>query len=90
MMHINKYAIEEEIRLGGPWMGAAHSWMQWNIFSGDRLEWGSNQEVSLTVKQIESLCRDVAVAAIRSERIREKENRLQLSRAKELNNGTEL
>ena len=43
---------------GGKWLAAARSFLQWNVPKGDSLIWGSNETVTLTVKQIEELLGD--------------------------------
>lgn len=63
-------SVEEELAWGGSWLGAARTWIQWNVPNGDTVAWGGNSEVTLTIKQLEDMALAVAVAAIKKERER--------------------
>lgn len=60
--------IHEEVCKGGPWLGAARTWLQNNIQDGDSINWDSTQTVSISVCDLEYLAREVAIAAIEQER----------------------
>lgn len=66
----------EEIRasliFGGDWLRAARVWIQWNVPQGDRLQWGSNAPVTLSVAQLEEFALEVATIAVESDRERER------------------
>jgi hypothetical protein len=53
---------------GGKWLAMARTWIQWNVPRGDDLTWGSEQRVTLTVRQIEDLAAHVAATVINEER----------------------
>lgn len=61
-------ALREEVSRGGPWLGAARTWMQNNVRDGDRLNWSSRQEITLPFCALEELALAVAIAAITEER----------------------
>lgn len=48
---------------GGTWLRAARNWLQWHKSNGSKVTWGSNDEVRMTVKEIEELALEVAVSA---------------------------
>lgn len=52
----------------GAHIGAIHNWIQWNTFNGDRVSWGSEEELklkrNLTVRELESIAQMVADAVI--------------------------
>lgn len=54
------------LREGGPWLGAARSWLQWNKRNGSDVTWGSGDVLQppFTVREVESLAADVAAAAM--------------------------
>jgi hypothetical protein len=54
---------------GGKWLAAARSWLQHHTNNGDRVTWGSNEALSppLTVRMVEEMAKDVAVAAVYEE-----------------------
>jgi len=64
---MEKYQLKKS---GGKWLGAARSWMQWNCRNGDRVIWGSDEELQgkrrahLTVADVEDLAAEVAAAVI--------------------------
>jgi hypothetical protein len=62
-----KPSASELLQKGGEWLGAARNWLKWHTLNGDRLTWGSNDQVEppFTVAMIEGLAADVAVAAMR-------------------------
>lgn len=70
----DKFQIKEELQMGGDWLGAAHEWMQWNLKNGSTVQWGSHEEVRLTVHDLEQFALTVAVAAVGQERIRAASN----------------
>ena len=54
-------------RHGGKWLGAARSWIQSSAINGDRVEWGSDDNLlfrTITVRKIERLASIVAAAAM--------------------------
>lgn len=55
------------LRKGGAWLGAAHSWLQRHKLNGERVIWGSGDELKppMTVAQAEEICAE-AVAADRN------------------------
>ncbi len=57
--------IRKQLKNGGEWLGAAHKWLLWHKDTGGRLTWGSQDEVRMTVKEIEELALNVAIAAQR-------------------------
>lgn len=61
-------ALREEVSRGGPWLGAARTWMQNNVRGGDTLCWTSLQEITLPFCALEELALAVAIAAITEER----------------------
>jgi hypothetical protein len=58
--------MSEYTKNGGPWLGAARSWVQWNCYNGERVTWGSNDvlEPPITIRQVEELAARVVDAAI--------------------------
>jgi hypothetical protein len=56
---------EELQQKGGSWLGAARSWIKWNVVRGDSVQWGSDDPVlGLTVRKLEDLAAEVAAAAL--------------------------
>ena len=64
--------VENELSTGGDWLGAARTWMQWNIFGGDRLDWSSQESVSIPFFKLQDLAQTAAVAAVMAERMRQR------------------
>lgn len=64
---LERYSPSDLLRKGGEWLGAARSWIQRKAVNGERVTWGSNDvlEMSVTVSQIEDLAADVASMAMR-------------------------
>jgi hypothetical protein len=60
-MKISGYNL---MKKGGKWLGAARSWIQWNIPRGDSVTWGSDETVTVSIRQLEELAADVAAAVI--------------------------
>ena len=58
--------MSEYTKGGGPWLGAARSWVQWNCKNGSDVTWGSNEELvpPLTIRQVEELAARVTDADI--------------------------
>lgn len=59
----------EDLRHGSKWLGAARSWLQYHRHApgnGESIIWGSDEEIKapLTMKELEEIALDVAVAAI--------------------------
>jgi hypothetical protein len=54
------------LREGGPWLGAARSWLRRHKCNGSSVTWGSDEELRppFTVREIEELAADVAAAAM--------------------------
>ena len=69
---VKKLELDNELKKGGEWLGAARSWMQHNIKDGDTLTWSSNKHVSVRFNQLEEFARKVAVAAILEDRNKRK------------------
>lgn len=61
---MDKDEIRKALKNGGQWLGAARNWLLWHKDPNGRLTWGSNEEVRLTVKEIEELALEVATAAL--------------------------
>jgi hypothetical protein len=61
---MSKDEIREALKTGGDWLCAARNWLQWHKDPHGRLIWGSGDEVRMTVKEIEDLALEVAVAAL--------------------------
>jgi hypothetical protein len=59
-----------ELRGGGEWLGNARNWLLWHKDPHGRLTWGSDDEVRMTVKEIEELASEAAAGAINEERER--------------------
>jgi len=62
--------LRKELERGGPWLGAARSWMQSNIRGGDTLCWSSQELVSIPFCMLEDFALRVAEAAIVEDRKR--------------------
>jgi hypothetical protein len=65
---MNRIWAHELLKKGGSWLGEARSYLQWNVPNGDRVIWGSQEPVHITVKQIEELAAHVAEDAITQDR----------------------
>ncbi len=52
------------LRRGGPWLGAAREWLQWNKRNGSDVTWGSTDEIKppMTARDVDSLAAHVAAA----------------------------
>jgi hypothetical protein len=61
-MNVNE--AREMLRGRGAWLGTARNWLLWHKDPHGRLTWGSNDELRLTVKDIEDLALEVAAATI--------------------------
>jgi hypothetical protein len=59
-----KAAIREKLRTGGAWLGAARDWLLWYKDHRGSLTWGSDDVVSMTVRELEELALEVATVAI--------------------------
>jgi hypothetical protein len=59
---LDKVKIVEELKKGGQWLGACHEWIKWNITTGDRLTWGSQEVVKITMQKLEDMALGVAIA----------------------------
>lgn len=64
--------VNEELRQGGEWLGAARQWMQSNIKGGDTLTWSSGEPVYVPFCKLEELSLKVAQTAVYQERYRPK------------------
>lgn len=60
--------INEQLKHGGKWLGAARTWLQLNVKQGDSINWSSAQPVSVPFCDFEDFARHVAVAAIEEDR----------------------
>ena len=60
--------IERLRKTGGSWLGAAREYLQWNIKDGDRVTWGSQDTITMTVAQFEEAAACIAAAAITENR----------------------
>jgi hypothetical protein len=52
---------------GGNWLGRIRSWIQWNAYNGDDVNWGSDSYLrlkSLTVKDMETIASQIAADAL--------------------------
>lgn len=58
----------EILTMGGEWLGAARSWIQWSCINGSDVTWGSDDRLmfskQLTVKDIEEFAARIAVATL--------------------------
>lgn len=68
---IDYMRVYDKVRQGGEWLSRARRWMQSNVPSGDILEWGSGEQVTIPFRKLEDLALQVAVAAV----IEDRENR---------------
>lgn len=68
-MNLNQ-AVRKELEGGGAWLGAARTWMQWNIPGGDTLTWSSTHPVTIPFCKLQELALEVAAAAIEADRKR--------------------
>ena len=57
---------EQLLREGGAHLKVARSFLQWHVQGGDRVTWGSQQTLPITVAQIEELAADVAATTMAS------------------------
>lgn len=55
--------LRESLRGGGNYLSAMRNWLLWHKRGSDRLTWGSSDEVTLTVKELEEMALEIAVAA---------------------------
>lgn len=62
---MNKTVALMRMKIGGNWLGACREWIQWNIRGGDEVKWGSEEEVTVTIKQLEEFAADIAEATIK-------------------------
>ncbi len=62
---LTREQLREQLKNGGEWLGAAHKWLLWHKDTNGHLTWGSQDEVRMTVKEIEDLALEVAIAAQR-------------------------
>lgn len=62
--------IEQELKHGGEWLGAAREWMQSNIRKGDTICWSSTECVNIPFVDLQEFAMVVAAAAIKQERKR--------------------
>lgn len=65
---MKKVTAHDLLQTGGKWLGAVREWIQWNIPRGDQLTWGSDEQVTLTVKQLEELGAEVAKTILNDKR----------------------
>lgn len=59
--------IRDRFASGGPHLGAVRRWIQWTFRNGDRVTWGSDDELGgsgLTVRQMEELAEKVKDAVL--------------------------
>ena len=52
------------MKIGGTWLAAARTYVQWHAINGGTVKWGSGESVNLTMLQIEELSADVAAKAV--------------------------
>ena len=64
MLNLNIIDIENELKLGGEWLGTSRRWLQNNVKNGDTLQWSSDKEVSIPFYKLEDFAKKVAVAAL--------------------------
>lgn len=60
--------IQDSLRRGGAWLGAARSWMQSNVPRGDTLTWGSAEPITIPFYKLEELALRTAQAAVEEDR----------------------
>lgn len=69
-MHLAQVRDENEFKnAGGNWLARARSWMQTNCINGSDVTWGSDEALRtthgpLTVKDVETIAKEVAWAAV--------------------------
>jgi hypothetical protein len=64
-LKMNKWEWTIKLKGGGNWLGTARDYLQRRAIGGDRLIWGSFEEVrGLTVKDIEDMALSIAAAAL--------------------------
>lgn len=58
--------IREKLKRGGYWLGRVRSWIQQKKFNGSSVTWGSRDHLNptMTVREVEEVCLEAAVAAI--------------------------
>lgn len=61
-------SVEEELKGGGNWLGAARRWIQNNIPRGDSIVWSSHENVSVPFNKLQELAQEVAIAAVEEDR----------------------
>lgn len=54
--------------LGGEWLSAARGWIQSNMPNGERVRWGSGDQLHMTVEQFERAAACIAASAINADR----------------------
>lgn len=60
-----RIASYELLRRGGEWLGVAREWVKWHKRNGDRVTWGSSDELQppMTIREVEELAAEVAASA---------------------------
>ncbi len=64
-MNTTKTLAFSILREGGPWLGAARSYLKQHVRGGETCIWSSEERLSLSVRQIEEL----AAAAVAADRL---------------------
>ena len=63
---VTRIEVEEDLRRGGSWLGAARNWLKWHV--SDTLQWDSPNFATIPFRRFEEFAREVAVAAVVAER----------------------
>jgi hypothetical protein len=73
----------ELLKEGGPWLGAARAWLQWNKHNGSDVIWGSEDTIkpTMTVRD----CEELAAAAVAADRMEREKVECSCKKLKELN-----
>lgn len=65
----DRFKLHQTLReKGGAHLGAVRRWIQNNIIRGDSVIWGSDEQVTVTIKQLEDIAHTVAADAIMEDR----------------------
>lgn len=61
-----KPSVSFLMKIGGSWISAARSWIQWRKVNGSDVTWGSQQELrpTMTVKDVEEVSAEVAATVL--------------------------
>ena len=60
-----KFDLKQKLaKKGGAWLGTARSYLQHHVRGGDTYEWGSENIIHMSMRQVEEMAAEVAAAAI--------------------------